>query len=142
MKRYSDWPVKLHEKLLALKDKPYEAGSHDCILAACTLIEAITGTDPASEFRGTYTTDLGALKQITKAGFGSLEEMVDSIAAKHGMASVPANFHHRGDLVMFADDVFGIVHLNGLQAVYVTTKGLATRPLSEVKRIWRVPFNG
>jgi hypothetical protein len=140
MQRHNDWPLRLHQKLIELKDKSFESGHHDCILAAATLIESMTGTDPGADFRGKYSSELGATKQIKKAGFDSLESLVDDMAAKHGMTPVSPNFHHRGDLVMLDDGVFGIVHLDGLHAVYVTTEGLAKKPLSEVKRIWRTPY--
>jgi hypothetical protein len=140
MTRHSDWPVKLHQKLIEYKNTPYQSGVHDCILAACTFIEAITGTDPAVEFRGKYSTDLGAAKVVKAHSCQTLLELVESIAASHGMTPVPAQHHHRGDLVMLDEGLFGIVHLDGLHAVYVTTQGLAIKPLSAIRRIWRVPY--
>lgn len=143
MKRKEDWPERLHEALLEHAAKPFAWGSTDCILSACNLIAAMTDVDPAAEFRGKYSTELGARKAIKRAGHDSLETLAEKIAADHGMQEVGPKFAHRGDLVVFdapEGPAFGIVHLNGRDAVCIGPDGLRRMPVLQARRAWRVSY--
>lgn len=141
MKRREDWPERLHAAILLRTGKPFAWGSNDCILMACSLIEAMTDHDPAASFRGQYTTQTGATKAIQTAGSPSLEKLVETIAANNGMKEVGIKFAQRGDLVMFETNdgpSFGIVHPNGRDAILIGQDGLRRLPVLEAHRAWRV----
>lgn len=55
MRRHG-WAGRLHRYLAEARHKPFEYGTHDCALFASGAAEAITGGDPAFEYRGRYTT--------------------------------------------------------------------------------------
>jgi hypothetical protein len=141
MKRLEDWPERLHEMFMAHKDKPFEWGSHDCVLSVCAAIEAMTGVDPAKEFRGRYSTEIGAVRAIKGAGHPSFEAMVSAIAADHDMKEIGPKFAQRGDMVLIDVErapVFGIVHHNGRDAICVAPDGLRRLPVLSARRAWRV----
>lgn len=47
---------------------PFEWGSFDCLTWAASYVEAVTGCDPASRYRGTYSTAFGARRLVLGAG--------------------------------------------------------------------------
>lgn len=47
---------------------PFAWGGRDCVLFFCDWIFEATGRDPAQRFRGRYSTRLGALRIIHRAG--------------------------------------------------------------------------
>lgn len=57
----------------------FEWGRHDCILAVCAHVAAVTGRDPAAPWRGSYSDEAGALAVM--APFGGVLGIM-----RHGMA--------------------------------------------------------
>ena len=134
----------MHAAIMEHKDTPFAWGSHDCLMMACKLIEAMTGVHPGKDFEGTYSTELGALKVAVSKGHDSIDALVEAIVKEHGFVEAPANHHHRGDLVKVTDQggaTYGIVHLSGRDAICIGESGLKTIPLAgNVQKIWRVPY--
>jgi hypothetical protein len=130
-------------------DKPFAWGSHDCALFAANAILANTGTDIATDFRGKYTTQLGALRTISKvAGGTTLADAAAFCAAKFEMAehTYPL-MAKRGDLVVIENAgslIAGVIHLNGTHVVSVSETGLVRLPIADmtgkpnVVRAWSV----
>jgi hypothetical protein len=141
MQRKQDWVECLHSVLVSHADTPFELGTHDCLLAVSNAIHAMTGTDPAEEFRGQYSTELGFLRLVKERGCESLEHLVETLASGHGMKEIKPAFAQRGDLLVFdteAGAAFGIVHTNGLDGVCVGEQGLRRIPVLAARRAWRV----
>ncbi|MGF7180380.1 DUF6950 family protein [Tunturiibacter psychrotolerans] len=53
-----------HNFLLESAGEPFKWGSNDCCLYAANAILACTGVDIASDFRGIYKSEFGALRAI------------------------------------------------------------------------------
>jgi hypothetical protein len=65
MTRFDDWPERLEKFLAQSKDKAsLEWGSFDCCLFSCDAVLAITGVDLAADFRGEYSSEMGAAKLL------------------------------------------------------------------------------
>jgi hypothetical protein len=110
---------------------------------AANAILAFTGTDIADDFRGKYSTELGAFRLIkTVTGGTSVEDAAAYCASKHGLTEWSSpKLAQRGDLVVIQDGdqlIAGIVHLNGRHVISIGAEGLKRLPQSAVKRAWKV----
>jgi hypothetical protein len=139
MKRIPNWHRALEEWQRATPTRAFEWGKFDCALASCDAILALTGTDPAREFRGAYSTEAEAQKILGPEGLGALAA---GIAKTHGMAEVPPKFAHRGDLVLVDNGdpgvALGIVDLSGRFAWCVLERGMVRMPMERWQKAWRV----
>jgi hypothetical protein len=118
------WPELLADFIESRRAAPFEWGKNDCCLFCADAVLAMTGEDPATAYRGKYSTDLGARKLIKKG------------AGMRGLCpwpSKPAGFAQRGDIVL-ADmegmETLGIVVGNGMWCA-PGKEGLLMRPMSE-----------
>lgn len=136
MKRYEDWPVRLLAVVNAAEKKPFAWGEHDCALMAADCVLAETGFDFAKDFRGRYTTALGALKALRSNG---ATDLVDYVTQVLGDPVVPT-LAQRGDVVMFetaeGHGALGVVV--GLEAAAAGPEGVTWVPLALWKKAWRV----
>ncbi|MCU1251539.1 MAG: hypothetical protein JWQ49_4568 [Edaphobacter sp.] len=130
-------------------DMPFVWGSNDCALFAADAILANTGTDIAEDFRGKYTTQLGALKTIREVTGGtSIADAAAYCANKHGLVEhTHPLLAKRGDLVVIDNSgtlIAGVVHLNGHDVVSVSETGLVRLPIADlngkpnVVRAWSI----
>lgn len=132
--RLSDWEARLSEYIASHVSSTFEWGETDCALFVAGAIEAITGEDPATEFRGRYTTEMGAARALIKYGAGTLEATMD---AKFGQIEVP--FAQRGDIVMH-EGATGVVI--GAEALFIGRgggqEGLVRIPRADWQKAWRI----
>ena len=144
MTRTENWATEeFHEFLLSRASTPFTWGENDCALFAADGIEAMTGTDIASDFRGKYTDEASALEAIkTIAGGTTVEDAAAYCAEKHGLTEWKYPLMaQRGDLVVVDDDGrigAGLVHLNGRHVVAPSDEGLKRIPITSIKRAWHV----
>ena len=118
----------------------------DRMTAACsrqTRCKQSRAVDIAADFRGKYTTELGALRQIkTITGGATVGDAVAWCAAKRDMPEYEFPLmSKRGDLVVLEESgrlVAGVVHLNGRMIAVAGEKGIHTLPITAVKRGWKV----
>lgn len=139
--RTEHWEGALAEHLRVEIAKPFAWGEHDCALFTCGVIRLLTGTDPAAEFRGTYTTARGAAKVIRTAGGGDLGDLASQLAARHGFAEVAPLFARRGDVVLVqtsAGFALAVVDLDGTHALAPGVEAAVRVPLAECRRAWRI----
>jgi hypothetical protein len=94
--RLPDWEDRLSAYLTEVRDRPFEYGAHDCILHACSAVEAMTGWDAAAEFRGQYSDATGAKRALREIGDGTLIRTINARFPKR-----PVGKAMRGDIVMF-----------------------------------------
>lgn len=94
MIRRSTWEADLSSYILATRYQPFIWGTLDCALRAAGAVEAMTGVDPAAEYRGKYSTAAGAERALRRIGAGTLEASWD---AKFDV--VEPGFVRRGDIV-------------------------------------------
>lgn len=95
--RLPDWETRLHDFMLANRDREFAWGQWDCILFACAAAEAITGVDKAATYRGRYSDEKGARAILRKQGKGTLLATVD-----HEFEAKPVAYAVRGDLIWHA----------------------------------------
>jgi hypothetical protein len=142
--RKQHWDTRhFNQFLLDNKDKPFAYGDNDCCLHAANVLEAITGTDIASDFRGKYTTQLGALRTIAKVTGGTtIADAAAYCANKHGLTEhTHPLMAKRGDLVVIDNAgtlIAGVVHLNGFHVVSVSETGIVRLPITSIVRAWSI----
>ncbi len=132
--RLLDWQTRLADKVNELRFTAFEWGKHDCCLWAATAVEAVTGTDPAADFRATYSTAAEAVKIVENlGGIGNLPTRWLGEPIDVRMANV-------GDIVLVYQDRESLGVCNGRNTLVVTDNGLYSIPtLSEFcKKAWRV----
>lgn len=142
--RYEHWAERhFHKFLVDSANTPFKWGVNDCATFAANAIQSFTGTDIASDFRGKYTTKIGAAKAIkTITGGMTTEDAVVYAANKNGLVErkYPLTAQ-RGDLVLLdnaGELIAGVVHLSGRSVTSVTDKGTLNLPVTTVKRSWAV----
>jgi hypothetical protein len=128
--RISTWEESLSDYIVNKRHEPFEYGTNDCCLFAAGAVEAITGEDPMSEFRGQYDSLKTSLKAIKDIGAGTLEATMD---AKFPEVSI--GYAQRGDLAFF-DDSIGVV-MGGF-AYFVSDDGLERIPRELWNKCWSV----
>ena len=140
--RKPHWATRaFHDFLLARATMPFQWGSNDCALFAADGVQAITGIDIASDFRGKYTTKAGAFATIkTVCNGATVEDAAAYCAGRHGLVELAhPKMAQRGDLVTLMDAgrvISGLVHLNGRHIVAVGESGLLRLGIETVKRAW------
>lgn len=134
----------LHSYLIAHANDPFRWGSNDCCMFAANAIQSFTNVDIASDFRGRYTTQLGALRliqSVTSTGTTPVDA-VAYCANRNGMVPYAYPLQaQRGDLVVLtngADVIGGIVDINGRHVISVATTGLVRLPITKIVRAWKV----
>jgi hypothetical protein len=145
------WAKHEHTKALisfvkANADRPFKWGTWDCALFAANGIQAMTGIDIASDFRGKYKcrkSAMAAIKDITGVANPTVADAAAYCATKHGLTELKHPLKaQRGDLVTVWDSgrlIAGLVNSNGRHVVAAGESGLNTRiPISNVERAWRV----
>lgn len=95
MTRLPDWEQSLSDFVTQNYNRKFQFGQHDCILFACAAVEAMTGEDPAAEYRGRYSDAEGAALALRELGKGTLRKTVDAT-----FKARPVGMARRGDLVM------------------------------------------
>lgn len=142
--RAEHWATReFHDFLMARKVVPFRWGTNDCALFCADGIASITGTDIASEFRGQYKTERGALAAINRvAGGKDIADAAAWCAQKHEMPEWDYPLRaQRGDLVVIEDAkrlISGLVHLDGRHVVAPGKEGLRRLSILNVRRAWRV----
>lgn len=124
MNRFPDWPERLANIIETRRKAGFLFGSNDCCTWAADVVLALTGDDPAAEYRGTYDDERGALQLIRDAG--GMRGLVNLPEKHPGLAQ-------RGDVVLAvveSRETFGIADVGGWWAPGVD--GLVFRPMSDV----------
>ena len=121
MSRVHGWHGRLTRYLAEARKKPYEVGVHDCALFAAGAIEAITGVDLASSFRGRYDTIEQGMSLVNKEGFIDHIDM----ARAHFPSERPARAHI-GDLavVRIGESVVALGVVAGSRVYILGEKGV------------------
>ncbi|MBD2842713.1 DUF6950 family protein [Erythrobacter rubeus] len=135
MIRLPDWEDRLAQLLAERRFMPHDYGSNDCALFASDAVLAMTGVDPAHDFRGRYTTKIGSVRALRSIGNGDLES---TFSARFD--EKPVSFAQRGDLV-FDGEAVGVCL--GPRAVFVGAEGeregLVSQGVPVMIKAWAVP---
>lgn len=135
MRRRPDWRTHLRMYLEDVAAHPFRPGQHDCAMFVAGGIEAMTGEDPAADWRGAYRSLAKGRALITERGF---EDMVDIAASQ--LDEVAPIFAREGDVAVLEDDeglpAFGLVQ--GALIYVLRPDGLGLVALTEARRAFRI----
>ena len=134
MGRLTDWRARLEAYVSDCRGRPFEYGTHDCVLFAAGAVEALTGDDPAAEFRGRYRTRAGALRALRRAGYADVAE---AVAAR--FEEIPVSRALPGDIaVIEADEGPALGVVQGEMIYVLREDGLGLLPRGAASRGYRV----
>ena len=143
MTRFPNWPARLEGFFFLHETTPpkFRYGTFDCCLFACDAIEAMTGVDPASGFRGKYFCLKEARFLMRQyCGSPSVRALAEKITQEFGMPEeANALLLNRGDLALIErprDYLLGIVSLTGQDIVVATAKGIERIPFFSAMKGW------
>ena len=128
--RVENWDVLLADAVEAARDRPFEWGQHDCMTWAADVRAALIDGD-APDWKGAYTTELGAAKYLKKLGFADYEAAARSVMGEP--LSTP-RLAQRGDVIL--TDGFGICI--GRVFVAPSDTGLMAYQMRLARMAWRV----
>lgn len=133
MSRVNNWPSRLNALVDVRRNTPFQWGNHDCLLWPADVVAAITDSDPALEFRGTYDSPLSAMRIVKQ--HGGMAALVDHCTS---FERVPVAKASRGDVVMTTYDgrLCGGVCLGNVSA-FVGATGLVFLPRTAIEIAWR-----
>lgn len=134
--KHKDWAQRLNDYLKANINTPFEWGEFDCCLHVANAVEAMTGNDFAKDFRGRYSTALGAQRALKKYGKGNIHDTLEDIFG-YALTRLLAG---RGSIVLVdtpEGDALGIVWAGKIWVAM--PQGLGTMPLRKAKCCWEVP---
>lgn len=129
-RRLHDWQLRLEACIAERWARPFEWGVHDCTLFAADCVLAVTGVDHAADFRGKYTTEIGARKLLLRAGG------LEAIAIGSLGAEIHPALAQAGDVGMAFETEQPILCVwGGAHWIGAGLEGL--QPVVGVQRAWR-----
>ena len=137
--RLPDWETRLAAHFAAIHARTFAWGYFDCALAVCDGIEAVTGENPGSAYRGKYFSAAEADKLVGP----DLGRFAASLAAQLKFQDwTQPTFARRGDVVLVdnGDPRHGLatVDLSGRFAWCVREKGCVRLPMRCWLRAWQI----
>lgn len=133
MTRNPQWPHLLTHFVEDRRHVPFSWGGQDCCLFAADWVQLCTGEDPAARWRGTYSTMLGAVRHVTRAGG------VCRLPEAAGLVPVEPQFAGRGDIAGVATSLgLALGICLGRHIVTPGHDGLVFQTRIMVRNAWRV----
>lgn len=119
-------------------NEPFVWGSGDCLLSLSDIINEACGYDPASPFRGRYTTRIGALRVTMK--FGGFEGALESMAYDAGWHEIGPSSAKVGDIGIIENARGAVGGVIKDVELWVGRKdfGFHAFPTERIARAWRV----
>lgn len=131
--RREDWPEQLDAFIRERAATPFRWGEQDCAMFAADWVQRAIDIDPASPWRGQYTT-LGQAKLLQHRD-GGLETMITSVLGE----PIAVGFAQRGDIVLEVSDLGPTAGVcAGFAGVFASWEGLIYRPMGGCTTAWRV----
>lgn len=135
--RAGDWEDRLATYLDRMSEEPFKYGTNDCALFVAGAIKAMTGVDPAEDYRGKYDTQRAAAEALKEYGEGTLLKTVRAWAEEKSV-----HFAQRGDLVMKNATTVGVCV--GLFSCFVGDEQGESRmlyfPTAQCRYAFAIPF--
>lgn len=113
--RWHDWARRLVFMASIHVDQSSEWGQSDCFMRCGEAMMAVIGTNPFAEFRGSYSTEKGAVKLMKKHGCSGMGEVFEKVG----------NLRPINRLQAIRGDVGVVVVQDVEQGGYFTEQGLA-----------------
>lgn len=130
--RPQGWESLLSGHIAEARSGTFEWGTHDCILWCAGWVRKITGSDPAQDWRGKYSSEDEAVAVLTSMGFSTWADL----AAAH-LPETPVALAQRGDIVLHpVNACLGICA--GAHAYFVTDRGVTRVEFTKCLKAWKV----
>jgi len=134
-KKENWWQLLLTEYMVAQARK-FKWGEFDCALWVADAVKIMTDVDFASEFRGKYKTENGAIRRLGKKGLSGV------VTAKLG-SPISITYAQRGDVVLLKHNGMGefpeaLGMCFGAVSVFVGPDGLLEVATGDCDLAWRV----
>jgi hypothetical protein len=94
--RHQNWVALLYAFIEQRKSMGFAWGQNDCCMFAADAVLAMTGVDYAANFRGKYTTKVGAARALRRYGAGTIQATLTELLG----APVSRLNLRRGDVVL------------------------------------------
>ena len=138
MRRVEGWPLKLSAFLRGRNSVPFLYGSNDCMMMLADVVMLLTEFDPATAYRGTYSTEEEAA-EILEAQGGMQNFITNQLGVEPTENVLTA---HRGDAAMMPTPygpMAGVVDDSASRiAVPLSDQLTLVRfPLTKATFIWR-----
>lgn len=137
MKRIEEWRKPFSDVIDSMNRVPFSWGDNDCAVGLVgNVLEAMTGKNPAAEYKGRYSTAEEGLKIVKEAGFENLADFVASY-----LPEIHISEASMGDIVAVpSDDSLGYVLgiANGDRALIMTPRGVGSVDLLKAERAFKV----
>lgn len=132
--RLPDWQILFAKFLKENANSKFEWGVHDCCLFSANCVLAITGTDYASSFRGTYSNERDAYRLIKQ--YGSIEALVTTLT---GIKPVNGRYADVGDIVLVLQEGRELLAVCNGQTMFAPgANSLITLETKDVLKTWKV----
>ena len=96
MVRYPNWHPLLNQYLYKNKNIVFEWGVNDCYTFCAGAVHVMTGVNVQKQIKGTYKTQIGALRHVKNCGYSNFTEIIDRYFKRHQNVQKA----HVGDLVL------------------------------------------
>ncbi len=135
--RLPGWEARLAATVRAAAARPFSWATHNCAFFAADCVLAVTGIDPAADFRSRFKSRREAFNALRET-FGTADLAI-AVTERVG-PEIPPGQARRGDLAGFATRqglAVGVISAAGRISL-VDSSGLSHLPLTAAKHIWRV----
>lgn len=139
-RRKEAWQGPFNDAVDAVRTNQTEVGiwgSGDCLTGLVSpVVEAMTGEDPFSRFRGRYKTPRGALGIMRRSGFANLADLVAS-----EFPEVHSSAARMGDIAAVPTDddfAYSLGIVNGDRVIVLRPDGMGSVPMTGAVRIFKV----
>jgi len=137
MPRIDQWDVRLNDAIQDTTARDYALGDADCFANTADIVQAMTGQDIISEWRGQYDTLIGAARVIKNASYDGVTDWLDTITDTR----IEPLKAQRGDIVARglsrAIPSLGIC-VGDKALLFVHNVGAIYKPMNTVEAAWRV----
>lgn len=136
LKRVKDWRARLAAAIETRRREAFAWGRQDCGLLVADCLQAMTGIDIASPFRGRYGSAEEARAVLRAAGCRDAAAYVASL-----LEEIPPLRARAGDVAAFRlpEGGWSLGIVQGERVAVLRPDGLGTVPLTDAARAFRVP---
>lgn len=130
----------IYAYLAECASRPFQWGVHDCCLFVCDWVNLRLGRDLAREFRGGYTTAIGARRLIDQRG--GLETIIADAIANTPIELINPRMAERGDAALCEDSPHGpaLGLCIGRQSAFLGIEsGFLFLEMTTISKTWRIP---
>lgn len=136
IKRLPDWRARLFSLVEQKENEPFAYGTNDCSTFGADVVNALTGVDPAAQFRGKYKTKLGGIRAIRKAGY---QDQIDFLEKNY--TEIAPAFATVGDIGITSNatgDGVALCVVMGNFSIGVSEQGISRFSNSELIRVFKI----